>query len=363
MDSKTSDLKNCTTVVIYHGGCPDGTSAAWAISLCLDNSKTYYHYGKFKEPYPDVKGKDVIFVDFTYPLDVTLKMLQEAKSVLVLDHHETAKQLQFVTDPRLTLNLDMNRSGAQMAWDYAADLVRTRGFLADFCPAKFGTHPIPEPVTPRDDTIKLYMETLGQLMHTTTRPWFIDDIADRDLWRWQIPGCKDSTRAMFASNVYESINTFYSLIDKNRDDFVRLGVTLNADDERNYKALINNAIDANCVTPDGKQSWKVRIVECDHTMASEVGNRLVQDGLCDFSVMYRYNLLKDEWWLSCRALPGSAVDLTKILPLIDPKGGGHPKAAGMTLSGGNALSTYFKPVKEKFSVTAANTVVANTMSV
>lgn len=29
-----------TTVVIYHGGCPDGVASAWALSLALDNNRT-----------------------------------------------------------------------------------------------------------------------------------------------------------------------------------------------------------------------------------------------------------------------------------------------------------------------------------
>ncbi len=332
---------NITTVVIYHGGCPDGTAAAWALSLYLDNTKTYYHYGKFKEQYPNVKDKDVIFVDFSYPLDITLKMLQEVKSMTVLDHHETAKQLQFITDPRLTLHLDMDRSGAQMAWDFAMEKLAVILPITRV-PAQFGTNPVGDFPT--------QYASLDSLIYVEgrPRPWFIDDIADRDLWRWLVPGSKDTTRRMFSMGVYEKINSFYSLLNTSRDEIAAQGAILNADDDRIYSNIVKSATDCLVTSPDGKQQWKVRAVECDHSYASEAGNRLVQDGLCDFALAYRYNLPKDEWWISCRASPGSSLDLTRIVTLFDSKAGGHPKASGMTLSGSESLRKLLVPVAVKF---------------
>lgn len=338
---------NIETVVIYHGGCPDGTSAAWALSLALDNDKTYYHGGKHKEKYPDVQDKNVIFVDFAYPLEQMIMLLQQAKSVLVLDHHATSKKLQFITDTRLTLTLDMNRSGAQMAWDYAANILRGK-LNSQHVPAKYGS-------TPAGDSPVNYQNSINELLSKGTRPWFIEDIGDRDLWRWQIPESKNTTRRMFSMGIYENLNNFYNLCTVDRNQIAKDGAILNADDDRIYAGLVRKAIDCIITTTDCKQSWKVRAVECDHSYASEVGNQLVQDQLCDFSLMYRYDIIKDEWWISCRALPISDIDLTKIIPLFDPLGGGHPKAAGMTLFGATALRNMLKPASVKFTKVAENT--------
>lgn len=331
-----------TTVVIYHGGCPDGTAAAWALSLALDNSKTYYHYGRFNEKSPDVKDKEVIFVDFTYPADTILTMLQEATNITVLDHHESARPLTLISDPKFKLHLDLDRSGAQMAWDYAklhSSALEHSGDL-EHTPAKYGTNPA------GDCELSQFSK---EVLLSNNRPWFIDDIADRDLWRWQIPGSKNTTRCMFSMGIYEKINSFYKLLNVERSEYVAIGAVLNADDDRIYNGICRSAVDCIIKSPDGTQEWKVRAVECDHSFASEAGNRLCLDGKCDFAISYRYNLPKNEWWISCRALPESSIDLTKIVKLFDPKSGGHPKASGMTLKGGDSLQKLLTVSEAKFA--------------
>lgn len=337
----TEQKGNIETIVIYHGGCPDGTSATWALSLVLDNNKTYYHGGKHNEKYPDVEGKAVIFVDFSYSLEQMLMLLQQAKSVLVLDHHATAKKLQFITDSRLTLTLDMDRSGVQLAWDYATSILNGK-LDPSHVPAKYASTSVGD--FPED-----YRGFVNELLSKNTRPWFVEDIADRDLWTWKVAESKNTTRRLFSMGIYESINNFYKLILADRSQIAKEGLVLNNDDERIYANLVRRAHDCILTTLDGKKSWKVRAVECDSSYSSEVGSLLVQDKLCDFSVMYRYNLLKDEWFISCRALMSSDIDLTQILPLFDKLGGGHPKASGMTLSGAGAMKAVLKPVSDKFT--------------
>lgn len=320
---------NIENIVIYHGGCPDGVCSAWSLSLAMDNNKTYYHGATFKEQHPNVENKVVIFVDFVYPKEQILQILKVAKSVLILDHHATSKKLESIDNPNFTLNLDMNRSGAQMAWDYAVEHLN-RKLDDSHVPAKYGS------VVPFEITMN-YRTLVNSQLENNGRPWFIDDIADRDLWLWQIKDSKNTTRRMFSMGIYENINSFYQLFTMDRTNLVNEGIALNLDDERIYNSLVKRAITCTITTLDRQNSWKVRVVECDYSYASEVGNRLVLDGLCDFSMMYRYDLIKDEWWISCRALPTSSIDLTQILPLFDPTSGGHPKASGMTLIGSNSL--------------------------
>lgn len=131
-------------VVIFHGpGCADGFTGAWICNTVYGDSATYVeaHYG---EPPPDVTGKRVTIVDFSYPRAVLLEMATKAASILVLDHHASAQRdlegLDFC-------KFDMNESGATLAW-----------------------------------------KTLrpGERL-----PTLAAHVLDRDLWKWELPDSKE----------------------------------------------------------------------------------------------------------------------------------------------------------------------------
>lgn len=136
-------------LVIYHGDCLDGFCAAWQAWRCLGDTAEYVpaHYG---QPLPDVDGKIVYVLDFSYPRDVMLDLLKRAVKCVVLDHHKTAEEaLSGLVDENHSTHLirfDMERSGAGMARDYFA------GFGHE-C-------------------------------------WLVDYTQDRDLWRFALPGSK-----------------------------------------------------------------------------------------------------------------------------------------------------------------------------
>jgi len=180
------------------------------------------------------------------------------------------------------------------------------------------------------------------------RPWFIDDIGDRDLWTWNIQDSKNTTRAMFSLGFYGSVEKFCQVNLMDRDYHVRIGAILNEEDERQTEAIVKRAVECKVNHPK-LSSYRVKIVECEHTNASDVCNRLVKDGDIDFSVAFRYDISKDEW-CSARSLiggnsRGEEIDLTKIVPIIDPTGGGHPHASGFTIRSPSNLRTYFTPVQ------------------
>ena len=76
------------SLCIYHGNCADGFGAAWVVRKAL--GETEFHPGKYQEPPPDVTGKDVVMVDFSYKRPVLLEMAAKANSILILDHHVSA---------------------------------------------------------------------------------------------------------------------------------------------------------------------------------------------------------------------------------------------------------------------------------
>jgi oligoribonuclease NrnB/cAMP/cGMP phosphodiesterase (DHH superfamily) len=99
---------------------------------------------QYGQPAPDVEGRDVVMVDFSYALPVMVQIAELSTSLLVLDHHQTAESaLAAFSHPRAEVHFDMERSGAGMAWDH------------------FFPH--------------------------TKRPWIVDYVEDRDLWRHALP--------------------------------------------------------------------------------------------------------------------------------------------------------------------------------
>lgn len=154
-------------LVIYHGNCADGFTAAWCFWRRFGDSMEY-HAGKYNRPLPDVDDRPVYIVDFSFTLEQTLELLQRARHrVVMLDHHETAirrltphlpntSDLMYLpedTEHKFLMCLDKNRSGARLAWDYL-----------NLC------QPLPR---------------------------IIKHVEDRDLWRFQYP----ETRA-FQANLF-----------------------------------------------------------------------------------------------------------------------------------------------------------------
>lgn len=105
-------------LIIAHDNCVDGFTAAWIAERSLSQERRvapevlFVSYGS--EP-PDVRGRDVYVLDFSYPRETMIRMHEEARSLVVLDHHKTAAEalegLDFAT-------FDMDKSGAMLAWEH-----------------------------------------------------------------------------------------------------------------------------------------------------------------------------------------------------------------------------------------------------
>ncbi|MFK2904543.1 phosphohydrolase [Dyella ginsengisoli] len=142
-------------VCIYHGNCADGFGAACVVRHALGERVTF-HAGSYGATPPDVTGKHVVIVDFSYPRDVLLAMAEDAASVLVLDHHKTAAEALHAlpASANITAVFDMNRSGVRLAWD--------------------------------------------TFFRGTRCPMLIRYIEDRDLWRFTLSGTREVQAALFS---------------------------------------------------------------------------------------------------------------------------------------------------------------------
>lgn len=101
---------------IYHGNCADGFTSAWVVRKALGED-VQFHAGVYQDAPPDVEGKDVLLVDFSYKRIVLEQVREKAASVVVLDHHKTA-EADLKDLPGVQTVFDMNRSGARITWDY-----------------------------------------------------------------------------------------------------------------------------------------------------------------------------------------------------------------------------------------------------
>lgn len=111
-------MKKTPTMCIYHHNCADGFAAAWAVWKKFPD--IIFHAGTYGQEAPDVTGHDVVMVDFSYPREVLAKMLGQANSITVIDHHKTAKDYiaPLIEAGAIDGIFDMEKSGAVLAWEW-----------------------------------------------------------------------------------------------------------------------------------------------------------------------------------------------------------------------------------------------------
>src|SRR5579884_1403490 len=123
---------------IFHGHCDDGVAAAWVVWHVLGADNVDFCAAQYQTEPPDVSGRNVLIVDFSYPRAVLERMAETAHSILIIDHHKTAAEdLAGIAEPpswpawqaaawcgdlsarvRVAALFDMRRSGAGLTWDY-----------------------------------------------------------------------------------------------------------------------------------------------------------------------------------------------------------------------------------------------------
>lgn len=259
--------------IIYHAGCVDGLVAAWVARLCFaEPEKVECIPAQYGDAPPDVADADVVIVDFSYPRDALVRMASDARSIVVIDHHKTAREalegLEFCT-------FDMERSGAGLAWD------------------------ILHPGKPR--------------------PWIVDYVEDRDLWRWALPDSREVNAWLQSMPLtFEAVG---SALDAGRDAALHAGRAVTAA-QRRYIELAKQGARMAMVGPFGP----VPVVNAGSFCVSEVVGELapghafaaawVECG--DGSVIY-----------SLRSAPDGA-DVGAIAKTFG--GGGHRHAAGFKAS-------------------------------
>jgi len=273
-------------LIIYHADCTDGFGAAYAAWKCLGNRAEYYPC-KHGTPPPDVKGKVVAILDFSFDNETTKKMIEMADGLIVIDHHKTA--MVELHDISNTI-FDMKHSGARLTWDFF--------------------HPGKEP------------------------PKFINYIEDRDLWTWELPYSKEFSAAFdMIPFEFEEFEKFED--DSVFDDAVKRGSYILAYAKTVVKKVCEKA------QPRLMNGENVLVVNASHWM-SEIGARLAPD--CDFAVIWFWDHDAQHTKVSLRAFH-EAVDVSEISKRFG--GGGHKKAAGFQLEKNVHIESIFDKPKPR----------------
>lgn len=271
-------------LVLYHANCTDGMGAAYAAWKLLGSKAEYLpcHHGE--EP-PDVTGRNVACLDYAFPNAVTKQMIEDANSLIIIDHHKSA-----MVDLHDVSNaiFDMKHSGAILAWNFF--------------------HPGKEP------------------------PKFLHYIEDRDLWQWELPYSREFSASFdMVPFDFDEFDKFCD--DSVFDDAIKRGSYILAYSKTVVKKICDKAVKREF------EDKSVMIVNSSHWM-SEIGNRLSQD--CDFAVVWFFDHASRQTIVSLRSFHDS-VDVSEVAKKFG--GGGHKKAAGFQLPGQIEIDGLFEDIK------------------
>jgi oligoribonuclease NrnB/cAMP/cGMP phosphodiesterase (DHH superfamily) len=261
---------------IYHGLCADGFTAAWVVWKYFGEGNVDFHAGKHGDPPPEVEGREVYIVDFSYRRPVVEEMARHARKLTVIDHHVTAAQdLQdLIQSGAVDGVFDMDKSGCLLTWEW---------FFKDRQP-----------------------------------PPALLAVSDRDLWRFELPWTREIFSAL-TSYPYE-FEIWDTLMEAGRLESLRQdGVALSREQQKDIAEII--AAGSHLITIAGHT---VPACNVPSIWASDAGNILSQGH--PFAACFWIDGEKIAF--SLRSGPGG-LDVSEIAKRFG--GGGHKHAAGFKL--------------------------------
>lgn len=290
----TTCTPDTVDLVLAHGHCFDGFTSLWIASLARGGNAEYKEVF-YKEPPPDVTGRNVAILDFAYPREVFLKMADSANAIVGLDHHET-NQRELEGLPHV--EFDMGRSGARMTFDWFRDWLPSQQIEA--------------------------VDKLSQY------------VQDRDLWRWELESSREVSGAMMALPfTFPAWTAFANELVDSFDTVVLKGAAINQAMLRQVERM---AVTACVVEVDGHPAW---VVNGPYTHASELGMFLADRPGPGVAAVWRYEHHKGTVYVSLRSSRESAVNVASIAEARG--GGGHARAAAFEMHAPPGALPFLKP--------------------
>jgi nanoRNase/pAp phosphatase (c-di-AMP/oligoRNAs hydrolase) len=264
-------------VVIYHAQCRDGFGAAYAAWKKFGNTATYLPMRNQSDLDVELKDKEIFVLDYSFDKEVDDALRANNKSVVVIDHHQTA-------GPAVTAHpeniFDQSHSGAVLSWQY---------FHPDV------------PVPP----LLYYVE-------------------DHDLWKFALPNHREYNAAV---NEYPMTFTDWDrLIQRLTDDefvanMIETGATIVRFEDKLVDSLLQYKERA---LFEGHEIW---VLNVSRTYRSILGHKLAklnkESGGMPLSIVYYHH--RGAVSLSLRS--EDDIDVAEIA--LKYGGGGHKHAAGI----------------------------------
>lgn len=277
-------------LVFYHADCHDGHVAAFTLWRDLRDNKEVeveYYPMEYGDNSPDVTGKIVYILDFSFSYEVITRMIKQAKALLIFDHHETSQEALAEIDDKFKI-FDMDECASTLIWKYL--------------------HP--------DDHVPLLYRY----------------IRSRDLWRYDV---KDTCAFHLAFELairneegkYDFELTEKYLKEKEIENLLSAGKVL----EAYYNILIENTLNKVYFCPIRRENRLliVAYVNALHSLASDIGHQCMKKyPFVDFCVCYDIDSANQETHFSLRS-KGEYQDVSIIAK--EHGGGGHRNAAGCKL--------------------------------
>jgi oligoribonuclease NrnB/cAMP/cGMP phosphodiesterase (DHH superfamily) len=290
-------------IVVYHEHCSDGIAAAWVVRNkneriqlvgCMAGSD-------IDTTKVDIKDKNIVYVDICPSVTFLQNNINALRSITILDHHISAykaiENSTLVSNEKLKCVFDMNRSGCMITWDY---------FFTD---SESGL-PLP-------------------------RPWFINYIGDRDLWKFELPNSKDISTGLFELKLlnFKGLDDLFLKDSTALNEMQRIcevGRIANELKDKIIEFEVKRAVEYKFVLDEPNVEYRVWAYRGPDEYRSDIGNALLKrkfnDGnLPDFCINYRYDIERNMHYLSLRGGDHSP-DLTLLCKKYG--GGGHKKACG-----------------------------------
>lgn len=283
-------------LVIYHANCPDGFTAAWVAARALGEVELYPgEYGK-EPPYELARNRPVYIVDFSYPRDQLEKLRSaagengwhsvEGHPLMVIDHHKTA-QAELAGLPYCVF--DMERSGAGLTWDY-------------FHPNK-------------------------------PRPWVVDYVEDRDLWRFKLPDSE--ALSLFIRTTSHELASWDAIAALRREDALSMALGCQLYLQHYVRDALRQAytFEMQWSDPDewddskALRSTSIVAVNVSYTGVSDVLNAALDAHAVPVALGWH---LAADGQLNCSLRSVKSFDCSKIARARG--GGGHAQAAGFRLT-------------------------------
>jgi oligoribonuclease NrnB/cAMP/cGMP phosphodiesterase (DHH superfamily) len=269
------------TLVLYHASCADGFAAALAVWLKHPEWDFHaIHYGDALPPHTGYKH--LVMVDFSFKRPGIIELANLFRTILILDHHETAKDELVGLPYNVKVVFDTNQSGAVLTWEHY--------------------HP------------------------SSTAPQLLLHIQDRDLWKFELKDTKEVSAALMLNPFDFEVWTMLLRPGPKFQRLIHDGEVLLAKQDLDIDRIIDNWLE----TPRYIMFEDHKVPVLNYTqleLISETLHRLIEESHCGVAASW---LCKgDSYVYSVRSNDGSLVAAKDVA--LSFGGGGHRNAAGFEL--------------------------------